>query len=275
MDAPGESQLRETISGLVVFVLLCVSAALGMFVRPRLPEQHRSRETTELMQITIGLLVTFAALVLGLLTASVKQRYDHAAQDRQGYALELTLMDQCLRDYGPGTEAARANIRSYTAAVIASTWPSEAPPAGVTYPDTRAMPRTGASPILRGIMNQVGMEMIGLAPTDPEHVRILALCMDRYKEVLQARLAVIEDARVEVFDPFYTVLAFWLMIIFSCFGLVAPSNYVSKIVIVLCAISLSSVMFVIVDLAEPYGGYFSISSSTMRTALDAMLGPTP
>ena len=40
--------------GLVVFVLLCASAALGMFVRPRLPEQHRSRETTELMQITIG-----------------------------------------------------------------------------------------------------------------------------------------------------------------------------------------------------------------------------
>src|ERR1700722_5098722 len=178
MDAPGESQLRETISGLVVFVLLCASAALGMFVRPRLPEQHRSRETTELMQITIGLLVTFAALVLGLLTASVKQRYDHAAQDRQGYALELTLMDQCLRDYGPGTEAARANIRSYTAAVIASTWPSEAPPEGVTYPDTKAMPRTGASPVLRGIMNQVGMEMIRLAPTDPENVRILPLCMD-------------------------------------------------------------------------------------------------
>ncbi len=170
---------------------------------------------------------------------------------------------------------ARANIRSYTAAVIASTWPSEAPPAGVTYPDTTNMPRTGASPVLRGIMNQVGLEMIRLAPTDPEHVRILAQCLDRYKEVLQARLAVIEDARVERFDPFYTVLAFWLMIIFSCFGLVAPSNYVSKIVIVLCAISLSSVMFVIVDLAEPYGGYFSISSSTMRTALDAMLGPTP
>ena len=61
--------MRETISGLVVFVLLCASAALGMFVRPRLPEQHRSRETTELMQITIGLMVSFAALVLGLLTA--------------------------------------------------------------------------------------------------------------------------------------------------------------------------------------------------------------
>ena len=54
-------------------MLLCSSAGLGILVRPRLPEHHRTRETMELMQITIGLLVTFAALVLGLLTASVKQ----------------------------------------------------------------------------------------------------------------------------------------------------------------------------------------------------------
>ena len=267
--------MRETISGLVVFVLLCASAALGMFVRPRLPEQHRSRETTELMQITVGLLVTFAALVLGLLTASVKQRYDHAAQDRQDYALELTMMDQCLRDYGPGTEVARANIRSYTAAVIASTWPAEAPPVGVTYPDTTNMPRTGASPVLRGIMNQVGLEM---SPPRADRSRACQdprPCLDRYKAVLQARLAVIEDAPGrEVRSVLYRSRV-WLMIIFSCFGLVAPSNYVSKIVIVLCAISLSSVMFVIVDLAEPYGGYFSISTARCGPALDAMLGPTP
>ena len=45
---------------------------------------HRARETLELMQITIGLLVTFAAVVLGLVTASVKQAYDNAALDRGG-----------------------------------------------------------------------------------------------------------------------------------------------------------------------------------------------
>ena len=86
------------------------------------------------MQITIGLLVTFAALVLGLLTATVKQRYDETAQDRQAYALQLTMLDRCLADYGPETAASRGDIHSYTAAVIASTWPDEPPPAGVQYP---------------------------------------------------------------------------------------------------------------------------------------------
>src|SRR6478672_10137063 len=72
--------MREIASGLVVFVLLCASAGLGILIRPRLPEHHRTRETVELTQITIGLLVTFAAVVLGLLTASVKHGYDSAAQ---------------------------------------------------------------------------------------------------------------------------------------------------------------------------------------------------
>ena len=82
--------MREIASGLAVFVLLCASAGLGILIRPRLPEHHRTRETVELTQITIGLLVTFAAVVLGLLTASVKHGYDSAAQDRQRYALQLT-----------------------------------------------------------------------------------------------------------------------------------------------------------------------------------------
>jgi hypothetical protein len=263
--------LRELASVVAIFLLLCGSAALGMYVRPHLPERHRTRETTEFMQITIGLLVTFAALVLGLLTASVKQRYSDAAQDRQDYALNLTLLDQCLRDYGPETAQARANIRSYTAAVIASTWPSEKAPQSVQYPNTAAMPRIGASPVLGGMMNQIGLEISRLTPSDAVHSRLLDLCLDRYRDVVHARLAVIEEARVELFEPFYGVLAFWLMIIFGCFGLVAPRISLSVITIVLCAISLSSVTFVILDLSRPYEGYFAISSGTMRTALNAML----
>ncbi len=76
-----------------------------------LPEAHRARETIETMQLMIGMLVTFAALVLGLLTASVKAEYDSAMRDRQDYALQLTQFDQCLRNYGPGAEAARTLLR--------------------------------------------------------------------------------------------------------------------------------------------------------------------
>lgn len=267
--------MSEIASTLFVLVFLCASAGLGIIIGSRLPQQHRTRETIELMQLTIGLLATFAAIVLGLLTASVKQAYDNAALDRQQYALKLNSLDACLRDYGPDGASVRADIHSYTAAVIASTWPNEPPPVGISYPDTSHMPRIGATPVLAQLMDKIGLAVSELTPADPQRVTLASLCLDRYKDASRSRLSVIEDAENQLFEPFYQVLLLWLMIMFICFGLVAPRNALSIAVIVLCAASLSSVMFVILDLSRPYGGLFSISSATMRNALNSMLSSAP
>ena len=120
-------------------------------------------------------------------------------------------------------------------------------------------------------MDQVGIELMQLRPADPVHVRMLDFCLDRYKDVLAARLQVVEDARSDFLQPFYQVLVFWLMVIFICFGLAAPNHALSLITILLCALSLSSVLFVIMDLSRPYSGVFYIPSTSMRNALAAML----
>ena len=262
--------MREFWLALTVFVLLCFSASVGMYVRPRLPPVHHTHGTDEMMQLVIGMLVTFAALVLGLLTASVKAAYDEAAHSRQQYALQLTQLDRCLHNYGPGSEAARADIRSYTAAVIASTWPSEPAPAGVPYPDTSGMPLVGPTPVLTDLMNRVGLEIDQLNATDPVRVKEANDCHDDYRSVLRARLGVIENVQEQFSTPFYVILVFWLVVIFASFGLIAPPHRLSMISVALCALSLSSAIFVILDLDRPYGGLFSISSDSMRTALASM-----
>jgi hypothetical protein len=63
------------------------------------------------------------------------------------------------------------------------------------------------------------------------------------------------------------------MIIFASFGLLAPRDSLSLISIALCAVSLSTAIFVIVNLSRPYDGLFAVSSATMRTALDSMPRP--
>ena len=258
---------------LITFALLCASAVLGMSIRHRGPATHLNRDTLELMQLAVGVQATFAALVLGLLTASVKQQYATADRDRNAYALQITQLDRCLRAYGPETAAARTNLATYTAAVIASTWPTEPPPQGVAYPDTTGMPLVGAAPVLAHLMSTVGIEISRLDPADAFHTRLLALCMEDYRGVLSARLAVIEDAQGELFGPFFWILEFWLMIMFGCFGLLAPRQRLPVIAIGLSALSLSSVIFMILDLSQPYRGYFHISSTTMRAALSAILRP--
>lgn len=265
--------MTEFLSALLVFALLCASAGFGLLVHPRLPARHRAHETVEMMTLVIGMLVTFAALVLGLLTASVKATYDAAVQDRETYALELTQLDQCLRNYGPDGEAARADIRTYTAAVIASTWPSEPPPVGVRYPNISGMPRVGATPVLADLMNRIGLEIDRLVPAGTFQTKVQDSCVQKYRDVLHARSDVIEAVQARLSAPFYRVLVFWLMVIFASFGLIAPRHSLSVITIVLCAVSLSSAIFVIIDLSHPYTGSFAISSAGMRAALASMMRP--
>ena len=265
--------MTDFLSALLVFLLLCASAGFGIFVRPRLPAPQRDHDTVQMMMLVTGMLVSFSVLVLGLLTASIKTAYDNAGHHRQEYALQLTRLDLCLRDYGAGAVAARTDIRAYTAAVIASTWPHEHRPVGISYPDTTRMPLIGFSPVLAELIHRVGAEIDGLGARDPVRARVAEDCRVAYRDVLQARFSVIEDAQGAFSRPFYRILVFWLMVIFASFGLVAPFHGLSVLSLVLCAVSLSVALFVIVDLSHPYAGLFALSSSGMRAALASMMAP--
>jgi hypothetical protein len=246
---------------------------LGHYLHRRMPDTVRMRETIETMQLVIGMLVTFAALVLGLLTASVKSSYDAADRDRHAYALRMTQLDRCLRDYGPETAPIRTELASYVAAVIASTWPHEAPPQGIRYPDVRGMPVVGASPILGVLMDRVGQTIRALDPKTSVQIATWDACRDDFREVETARMIVIQDAAASLSAPFFWVLIFWLTVVFLALGLVVPRNRVASLGVLLCALSLSSAVFVISDLSLPYRGLMAISSNSTRAALAEITAP--
>jgi hypothetical protein len=256
---------------LLVVFLLCVSAAVGFFVNVRLPERHRTRDSIELVHLAIGLLATFIAIVLGLLTTSVKSGFEIAYQARGTYAGELAQLDRCLRDYGLETQATRAQLRGYVAAVIASTWPNEAAPQGVAFPDAAHMRQTGEDPTLANVMNDIGVAVRSLEPTDAFHRAQGAACAGDYADVVKSRWSVIEGLHSSISTPFYWVLVFWLSILFATLGLRAPPNALNVIVIALCAVSVSTAIFVIRDLNVPYGGLFGVPSDSMRNALADMM----
>src|SRR5580704_692602 len=120
---------------LLVFCLLLAATAVGLFTKTKLHERHRTGESKELINLAISLQVTFTAIVLGLLTSSVKTGFEAAYQARGLYAGQLAQLDRCLRDVGAQTAPVRQQLRQYVAAVIASTWPNEKPPREVAYPD--------------------------------------------------------------------------------------------------------------------------------------------
>ena len=262
--------MTQMLPAIFPLILMCGAAALGVLVRLRLPERHRSRESMEVVQVTITLLVTFTSIVLGLLTGSVKAGFDVAYHARGTYAAQFVELDQCLRDYGPETNGIRRQLRTYVAAVIASTWPDEPPPKDIQYPNVAGMPITGESSELGAILNSARTDL----QRSSQRMRFTSGCFriagTQFSDLARSRWEVIEGSARSISDPFYWVLTLWLVILFASIGLTATPNPVTTIIIALSAISITIAVAVIIDLDEPYGGVFGVPSTSMRSALSDM-----
>ncbi len=137
------------------------------------------------------------------------------------------------------------------------------------------MPVVGASPVLAAVMDRIGQQIRELEPHTTTETNTAADCRATYRDVVLERLVVVEDDSTSFSAPFFWMLVFWLMVIFLALGLAAPHNRLALVGILLCAVSLSSAIFVITDLSRPYRGLMSISSADMRAALDRMEAPAP
>jgi len=256
-------------AALLMAVLLC-ACGLGLFVRPLLSERHRSRETAEIMQLVVTMLVTFAALVLGLLITSAKASFDAIDTDTRGYASDLIELNRMLNEYGPDTKPLQRALRSYTAAAIASTWTEESPPAGDYYQKTVQRTLTDAdieSSGLGGMLADIELRLRELVPPDAMHQRLLGDCLNQFKRLLDQRWKLIEEVHSSISLPFYLVLMFWLAIVFGSFGLSSPRNALSYAMILLGALAIASAVVVILDLDTPFTGSLVVSSQPMRDAL--------
>lgn len=262
--------MNELAGAATLLLVLLGGSALGVFVRPFLSERHRSAETTDLIRLVVTMLVTFAALVLGLLTTSVKASFDSVDDDLRSFAINIIQLDRSLRQYGSETDRARAVLRSYTAAAIASTWTTEPKPPGNYYP-SRVSPPPSADSIestsLGDMLTRLEVDLRRLEPQDPMHRRLALVILNQFERLTRMRWRLIEEAHSSISMPFYIVLTLWLVIVFASFGLSAPRNILSYITILLGALSIASVIYVILDLDTPFTGILMVSSQPMRDAL--------
>ena len=261
--------MTEFLTACVVLLCMLASAWVGLLVRPLLPEAHRSRETMAVVGLVISLLVTFSSLVLGLLTYSVKGSFDRADDDLRGYSIALIQLDRTLREYGTGADAARALLHGYTAAAIADTWPDEAPPPGDYYPKhLQAANSRLENRVLGEMLDRVEIEIRRLVPQNAFQTRLAADCLRRFENLAHQRWKLIEEAHDSISLPFFLVLIFWLLVVFASFGLSAPRNALVYVIVGLCAISIASAVYVILDMDTPFSGFIVVSSQPMRDALE-------
>jgi hypothetical protein len=67
------------------------------------------------------------------------------------------------------------------------------------------------------------------------------------------------------------VMVFWFVALFAGYGLLAPSNATVIAVLIVCTLSASGAMFLMLELTTPFSGLMRISSVPMRDVF-SMLG---
>ena len=249
-----------------VFVALLGASALGMTLHGRLGERHKSRETVEHLRLVISILVTFTAIVLGLLLSEVKSTYDAFDTRLRTLAGSVTEFDQRLRQYGDETTPIRANLRAYLAGAIADTWRDEPRPYGL-YPTYADMPEGAERAPLGNLLIEVDDSVRKLEPADPFHAGLANLLQTQSTELLQQRRRAIETVHDTISWPLLVAMTLWLAIVFGVFGLTAPRNAVVYATILLCALCFASAIFFILDFDRPLSGLIRVSSAPANEAL--------
>lgn len=266
--------LQSPWLSLIALTLMLAAVLCGAAIRRRWPEHHSNRETIELLQTTVMLLATFAAIVLGLLITSAKSDFDDLQNDIRAFSATLVQLDYGLQDLGPETAPIRQSLVRYTAAATAAVWRDQTPPAGDYYPvipRSRTPGLSTAAPVLGQMLERTNAALQALTATNPTGIHRQAAAQRLMNIAIDQRWRIVDASQGTLSSPFFSVLLFWTVVIYLCFGLSAPLNRVNFMALTLSALALSSAFFVIIDLYTPFSGPFTVSSMPMREAIHEML----
>ncbi len=238
----------------VVFAFVFGGALLGMFIRKLLPKNHLSDDSKSIVMISMGLVATMTALVLGLLISSAKSSFDALSSEITGASSKIILLDRTLAYYGPETKEARDLLRSAVAGML----------------DRMELKESANPSQLRASNREVNSlhdKIQGLLPKDDRQRSFQAEALSILKEIRQTRWLIYEQQSTSISMPMLIIMVSWLTALFISFGLYAPANGTVVTSLLVSALSVSGAILLMLELYTPYHGLIKISSATLHAAL--------
>lgn len=245
-----------------LITLLCLTGGflLGIWLQHRLPAHHLTKESQDTVKLGAGMVATMSALILGLLVSSAKDTFDAMNLAIAQHGARIIQLDHLLAEYGPESRPVRDQLKTSVAQQVDRVWhPSAADGSGL-----RAVEKSTAMLDL-----QAGLRT--LAPQNEQQKSTLGQIQQICSELWQSRLLILEQQQQPVTPVFVVLLAFWLAMLFLSFGLFAPRNATVLVVLLVCAFSVSSAVFLILEMSHPLDDIIKVSNAPMLKALE-MIG---
>ena len=240
---------------LISFLSISAGIAVGLTLRESIPAAHLGKETKEVVRLGAGFVTTLAAVLISLMIASAKSSYDIQDGHFWKMAAYLVETDQLLAQYGAEAAPLRKVIRLAVPAAIDRIWREER-----TASQNTAF--TEGS-----LAEQLNVAIAQLSPTNDTQRLLKRRLEEASAEIARTRLLMFADSDKPIQVPFLLILMFWLAVIFAGFSLFMEPGPVTIAALVIFALSVSSALFLVADLNQPYAGLMQIPRAQLEHTL--------
>jgi hypothetical protein len=244
---------------LIAFGCIFGGVLVGLSLRKVLPVDHLSSESKEIVKIGTGFIATLTALVMGLLISSAKNNFDVVNSGLVQNGTKILMLDRTLAQYGPDAKVVRDSIRSAVISAVCRFWPEKKE----RFPDAPATPQSFPIEVIQEHIQH-------LTARDDGQRRLQSQALQLCSDLMQIRWQLVEQTTVSLMPPFLVVLFFWLTILFTSFGLIAPRNATVIAILFVCAASAAGAIFLMQELSDPMEGLMKVSPAPLLQAIQLL-----
>ncbi len=246
--------LHPLTLSLVAFGCICAGVLLGTRVHFRLTDEHRHPDTKEAVRLSMALVGTMVALVLGLLIGSSKSYFDTQNSEVTEAAAGVVLLDRVLVHYGPEASEVRALLRQSVAAMLEGAGPGDGQKKSHFDPTAVSGER---------LFDRIQE----LSPHSDNQRVLQSQALVLAIKLGQTRWLMFEQKSSSVPMPLLIMLVFWLTLLFTSFGLFVRPNGMLVCSLLIAALAVSGAIFLILEMYQPYTGLIHVSEAPLRAAL--------
>ena len=240
-----------------VFAIILAGTFAGAVVRRYVPQHHLSEETKSVVSISMAVVATISALVLGLLLSNANSSFSAVQGQVNSISAEILRLDQLLRRYGSETKLAREKLREYAERKRDD-----------LFPNNPADALLGAQPTYE-LLQEVEDLVLSVKPANARDQWWLAQAMTLASKIGDIRFLLAQQKHGTP-KAVLLLLVFWLTLLFASFALFAPSNVITTATLTLCALAIAGSIGMILELERGFGGLVQVSPQAMNHAVAAL-----
>ena len=241
--------------GMISFVAVFGGALVGLFAASRLPKHQLDRQTQSAITVSVAVIGTLSALVLGLMITAANSSLSQRSDEVRQLSLQVIRIDRNLRRYGPEAQVARDRLQDWAKFKVQQLFPEKGKPAASAQAAVE-------------LLERVQDALLDLKPQNERQRYLRTLCVSLSSNLIQARWFLEQRLGHSIPVPFLVLLIFWLAIVFASFGLFAPANSTTITALLLCSLAVAGGIVLIQELDNPLSGIIRLPSDSMQSALN-------